>query len=278
MATIPTSAPIPLAPAGAPAGGSYWFTTGDPGPARPPARGHGAADVAIVGAGFTGLWAAIRLLDTDPSLRVIVLEADRVGAGASGRNGGFCAASLTHGLGNGLLHFPHEIDVLEAEGRRNLAELVAFVRDEGIDCDLEPTGVLDVATEPWQVEELAGVGRARGAARHRARVPRPRRRPGRGPLAALPGRRPGGRRQHRDGQPGQARLGARRRGGAAWRDDRRGERGHGAAAPGGRRRGSRPTAARRSTRTTCSSRPPPTAPGCGRLDARCSCRSTTTSS
>jgi glycine/D-amino acid oxidase-like deaminating enzyme len=154
MASIPTSAPIPLAPAGAPAGGSYWFTTGDPGPARPAARGHGAADVAIIGAGFTGLWAAIRLLDTDPSLRVTVLEADRVGAGASGRNGGFCAASLTHGLGNGLLHFPNEIDVLEAEGRRNLAELVAFVRDEGIDCELEPTGVLDVATEAWQVAEL----------------------------------------------------------------------------------------------------------------------------
>ena len=83
-----------------------------------------------------------------------MLEAERVGSGASGRNGGFCAASLTHGLGNGLRHFPDEIDVLEAEGQRNLAELVAFVRDERIDCDLEATGVLDVATEPWQVEDL----------------------------------------------------------------------------------------------------------------------------
>jgi glycine/D-amino acid oxidase-like deaminating enzyme len=157
MATSPANpspTPIPATPAGAPAGGSYWFTTGDPGPARPALLGHGTVDVAIVGAGFTGLWTAIRLLETEPSLRVTVLEADRVGAGASGRNGGFCAASLTHGLGNGLLHFPHEIDVLEAEGARNLAELVAFVRDEGIDCDLEPTGVLDVATEPWQVPEL----------------------------------------------------------------------------------------------------------------------------
>jgi glycine/D-amino acid oxidase-like deaminating enzyme len=146
--------PIPTTPDGAPAGGSFWFTTGDPGPVRPPALGHATADVAIVGGGFTGLWSAIHLLETSPSIRVTVLEADRVGAGASGRNGGFCAASLTHGLGNGLLHFPHEIDVLEAEGVRNLAELVAFVRDEGIDCDLEPTGVLDVATEPWQVAEL----------------------------------------------------------------------------------------------------------------------------
>ncbi|HEY4189609.1 MAG TPA: FAD-dependent oxidoreductase [Candidatus Limnocylindrales bacterium] len=148
--------PIPSRALGAdpPAGGSFWFTTADPGVPRPAASGHQDVDVAIVGAGFTGLWAAIQLLDTEPSLRVVLLEADRVAAGASGRNGGFCAASLTHGLGNGLLHFPREIDVLEAEGRRNLAELVAFVADEGIDCDLEPTGVLDVATEPWQVEEL----------------------------------------------------------------------------------------------------------------------------
>ena len=74
-------------------------------PSGRPSAGPAGADVAIVGAGFTGLWAAIALLDTDPSLRVVVLEADRVGWGASGRNGGFCEASLTHGLSNGLLHF-----------------------------------------------------------------------------------------------------------------------------------------------------------------------------
>ena len=83
-----------------------------------------------------------------------MLEADRVGSGASGRNGGFCAASLTHGLSNGLLHFPDEIDELEREGLRNLAELVAFVRSESIDCELEPTGTLDVATQPHEVDGL----------------------------------------------------------------------------------------------------------------------------
>ncbi len=150
-----TAPPDLLAPApGAPAGGSYWYTTGDPGPSRAAASGRVPADVAIIGAGFTGLWAAIQLLDTDPSLRVVILEAERVGWGASSRNGGFCASSLTHGLGNGLLHFPDEIDVLEREGERNLRELVAFVRSEGIDCDLEESGALDVATAPWQVREL----------------------------------------------------------------------------------------------------------------------------
>ena len=141
-------------PATLPAGGSYWFSTGDPGVQRPPVAGRIRADVAVIGGGFTGLWSAIRLLETEPTLRVMVLEAERVGWGASGRNGGFCAASLTHGLHNGLLHFPDEHDVLDAEGLRNLRELVAFVRDEGIDAELEETGVLDVATAPYQVDEL----------------------------------------------------------------------------------------------------------------------------
>jgi glycine/D-amino acid oxidase-like deaminating enzyme len=137
-----------------PAGGSFWFTTGDPGSRRPSATGRQRADVAIVGGGFTGLWSAIRLLEADPSLRVVVLEAAGVGHGASGRNGGFVAASLTHGLHNALLHFPDEVEVLEAEGLRNLAELVAFVREEGIDAELEETGTLDAAVEPWQVDAL----------------------------------------------------------------------------------------------------------------------------
>jgi glycine/D-amino acid oxidase-like deaminating enzyme len=137
-----------------PAGGSYWYLAGSPGPARSPLHGRVRADVAIVGGGFTGLWSAIRLLETDPALRVVLLEAERVGCGASGRNGGFCAASLTHGLHNALLHFEDEVEVLEAEGTRNLRELVAFVRNEGIDAELEETGTLDVATEPWQVDGL----------------------------------------------------------------------------------------------------------------------------
>lgn len=133
---------------------SYWFTTIDAAPPRPPVVGRQRADVVVVGGGFTGLWTAIALADSEPGLRVVVVEQAVVGFGASGRNGGFCAASLTHGLANGLLHFRDEIDLLEAEGRRNLAELVAFVEAEGIDAELEPTGSIDVATEPWQVDDL----------------------------------------------------------------------------------------------------------------------------
>ncbi len=111
-------------------------------------------DVAIIGGGFTGLWTAIALTDTDPGLRVAVLEMASVGFGASGRNGGFCEASLTHGLANGIKHFPDEIDRLEQEGIDNLHGLIDFTREHGIDCDLEETGVLALADQPHQVGEF----------------------------------------------------------------------------------------------------------------------------
>src|SRR5690349_9154823 len=136
---------------------SYWLR--DPAPAGvadPPLERDERldVDVAIVGAGFTGLWTAIALTDTDPTLRVIVLEATTVGYGASGRNGGFCEASLTHGLANGLRHFPDELETLEQEGVDNLNGLIAFTREHGIDCDLEETGTLALADQAYQVDEF----------------------------------------------------------------------------------------------------------------------------
>jgi glycine/D-amino acid oxidase-like deaminating enzyme len=77
-----------------------------------------------------------------------------VGFGASGRNGGFCEASLTHGLANGIKHFPDELDRLEQEGIDNLRGLIDFTRAHGIDCDLEETGVLALADQPHQVDEF----------------------------------------------------------------------------------------------------------------------------
>ena len=134
---------------------SYWLRESGP-PADPPldAGEHRDVDIAIVGAGFTGLWTALALTDTDPSLRIAVLEAETVAFGASGRNGGFCEASLTHGLANGIKHFPDELPRLEAEGIDNLQALIAFTREHGIDCDLEETGTLSLADQPHQVEEF----------------------------------------------------------------------------------------------------------------------------
>ena len=123
-------------------------------PADAPLRGDGTVDVVVIGAGFTGLWSALALTDTDPTLRVVVLEAETVAFGASGRNGGFCEASLTHGLANGIRHFPDELDRLEAEGLDNLRGLVSFTREHRIECDLEETGTLTVADQAYQVDEF----------------------------------------------------------------------------------------------------------------------------
>jgi glycine/D-amino acid oxidase-like deaminating enzyme len=121
----------------------------------PALAGDRRADVAIIGGGFTGLWTAVQLAERDPSLEVVVLESEVVGFGASGRNGGFVEPSLTHGIHNGLAHFPDEIDELARLGVENLAGLAAFVDEHRIDAHLERTGVIDVATEPWQLDELA---------------------------------------------------------------------------------------------------------------------------
>ena len=82
----------------------------------------------------------------------MVLEGERVAFGASGRNGGFCEASLTHGLDNGIQRFPTEIERIEQEGRDNLAGIAEAIERYGIDCAWEPTGTLVVATEPHQVQ------------------------------------------------------------------------------------------------------------------------------
>ena len=132
---------------------SYWLR--EPGQTfESPIAADSTTDVVIIGGGFTGLWTAIALTDTDPTLRVVVLEAETISYGASGRNGGFCEASLTHGLANGILHFPDELERLELEGIANLQGLIEFTRTHGIDCDLEETGTLSLADQPHQVEEF----------------------------------------------------------------------------------------------------------------------------
>ncbi len=70
----------------------------------------------MVGAGFTGLWTALLAKERDPSADVVLLEGRTAGWAASGRNGGFCSASLTHGLANGLERFGPEMPVLDRLG------------------------------------------------------------------------------------------------------------------------------------------------------------------
>ncbi|MGA7989022.1 MAG: FAD-dependent oxidoreductase [Candidatus Dormiibacterota bacterium] len=132
----------------------FWLDDPDAPSLAPRLEGHTLGDLAIVGAGFTGLWTALLTKQRDPSLDVVVLEARRVAAAATGRNGGFCDASLTHGFSNGMSRFPGELDTLDRLGLENLDAIEATVAEHHIDCGLERNGMLDVATEPWQFDEL----------------------------------------------------------------------------------------------------------------------------
>src|SRR5437868_14921705 len=79
---------------------SFWLETcGDDLTPRPPLDGWTDADVAILGAGYTGLWTAYYLLRREPSLRVAVVEQAIAGFGASGRNGGWCSSGFPTSLG-----------------------------------------------------------------------------------------------------------------------------------------------------------------------------------
>ena len=111
-------------------------------------------DLAVVGAGYLGLWTALMAKQQNPAARVVLLEARTVGWAASGRNGGFCEACLTHGEENGRTRWPNEIDRLNELGLENLDEIERSVAELGLDCDFERTGAIDLAIEEHQVEWL----------------------------------------------------------------------------------------------------------------------------
>ncbi|AXE81791.1 NAD(P)/FAD-dependent oxidoreductase [Streptomyces atratus] len=145
----------------------FWLDDPD----RPRAAGAlvGATrcDLLVVGGGYSGLWTALIAKERDPSADVVLIEAQEVGGAASGRNGGFCEASLTHGLNNGLQRWPNEIGLLEQLGRENLQAIEDTIERHGIDCAWERTGSLVVATEPYQVAGLTE--EAESAARYGGR-------------------------------------------------------------------------------------------------------------
>ncbi len=112
------------------------------------------ADLAVIGAGFTGLWTALLAKETDPALDVVLIEADEVASGASGRNGGFTDHCLTHTFENGLSRWPGELAELVHLGYQNLDAIEETVARYKIDCDFQRSGEMVVATEPYQIEGL----------------------------------------------------------------------------------------------------------------------------
>ena len=131
---------------------SMWLDM--PRPSYETLSGSVTADLLVVGAGYTGLWTALHAAQRNPSQKVVLVDADRVGWAASGRNGGFVDASLTHGAANGKARWPNEIDTLEALGAENLDGMQADITQLELDVDWQRTGMLSVATEPHQVAWL----------------------------------------------------------------------------------------------------------------------------
>ncbi|MEU0103429.1 FAD-dependent oxidoreductase [Streptomyces sp. NPDC006267] len=132
----------------------YWLDDPAKPDALPALTGDEHTGLLVIGGGYSGLWTALLAKERDPGRDVVLIEGHEVGWAASGRNGGFCAASLTHGLANGVERWPDEIARLEELGERNLDAIEAAVARYGIDCEFERTGEIDVATAPHQLEEL----------------------------------------------------------------------------------------------------------------------------
>src|SRR5690242_7270639 len=132
----------------------FWLE--DPGrPAPLPALiGAIETDLLIIGGGYCGLWTALQAKENDPGRDVVLVESEEIGWAASGRNGGFVEASLTHGPENGQRNFGGELDVLGTLAEENFAAFRDSLVKHGIDAEWQEEGALDVATERHQIDEL----------------------------------------------------------------------------------------------------------------------------
>ena len=128
----------------------YWIAEAGPAPPFPSLEGDLDADVVIIGGGFTGLWTAWHILGNDPEARVVILEADRIGHGPSGRNGGFVDA-LWVSFERLVAEYGLEpaTDLARASGE-SVDQIGKFSEDEGVDCWFNKSGYLNVSTSPAQ--------------------------------------------------------------------------------------------------------------------------------
>ena len=133
--------------------GSLWWAGGDARVTRPALTADEAVDVCIVGGGYTGLWCAYYLLQADPGLSVLVLEAEHVGFGASGRNGGWCSA--LYPVGPATLAHEHGEPAARAQHaalRESVTEVGRVWAAEGIDAGFRKGGTVVVARGPAQAD------------------------------------------------------------------------------------------------------------------------------
>lgn len=134
---------------------SFWFTqTGHPA-RRPPVSGALNVDVGIIGAGYTGLWAAYYLARAAPSLKIAVLEAEFAGFGASGRNGGWLTGGFAwHHDRYAKTSDPGAVRAMVRAMTGTVDEIIGIAQAAGINADIRHTDELVVATNPAQMARL----------------------------------------------------------------------------------------------------------------------------
>jgi len=132
----------------------YWLANRPRHPVTP-FEGTRDADIAVVGAGLTGLWTALFLKQLDPGTEVIILEAEIAAYGASGRNAGMLSETVDHAHGLAIQHFGEpEARRLARLGESNVEEMIAYLAQHGVRCDYEPTGRLIAALTENQLDEV----------------------------------------------------------------------------------------------------------------------------
>jgi glycine/D-amino acid oxidase-like deaminating enzyme len=145
-----------------------WSTLASNGtPERPPfpvLKGALKADYVIIGGGFTGLAAARRLAENKPQARIILIDAKRIGGGASSRNSGFAVANESPG--HAQLDTPDGLASYMTMNRidhAGVAELRRLVTDSSISCQWEDTGSIHAAHDPNNFDKLKHHAKAFGA-------------------------------------------------------------------------------------------------------------------
>ncbi|GLY04279.1 FAD-dependent oxidoreductase [Actinoplanes sp. NBRC 101535] len=138
---------------------SFWLDSLGPLPRRDPLPGDTTADVAIAGGGYTALWTAYYLARAAPDLRIVILEAEYCGFGASGRNGGWASglfpvspARLTRAYG------ADRADAMQRALEDTVDEVGRAAAAEGIDCDFAKGGTISLVRTPAQLRRAAGPG------------------------------------------------------------------------------------------------------------------------
>ena len=122
---------------------------------RPGLVGDTSVDVCIVGAGYTGLWTAYYLLAAQPSLRVLLVEAEVAGFGASGRNGGWCSALFPTSTARlARRHGPDAALAMRRTMNATVAEVGRVAAAEGIDCHYRHGGTVVLARTPVQLARV----------------------------------------------------------------------------------------------------------------------------